>query len=98
MLKKYGKFYADWRDAKGTRHRKAFNSPTAAAEHVAAIRAAAEAAAKAATAAPLPNPSARAPRSQKQRANSRARSTATRTHVQRYKRSSTRRGRRGPKN
>jgi len=24
MQKKYGKFYADWRDAQGQRHRKAF--------------------------------------------------------------------------
>ena len=26
MMKKYGKFYADWADAKGKRRRKAFNT------------------------------------------------------------------------
>jgi hypothetical protein len=30
MQKKYGKFYADWRDEKGARHRKACSSAKAA--------------------------------------------------------------------
>jgi hypothetical protein len=30
MLEIYGKFYADWRDKKGVRHRKAFTTPEAA--------------------------------------------------------------------
>jgi hypothetical protein len=30
MQKKYGKFYADWRDEKGNRKRKAFRTKTAA--------------------------------------------------------------------
>jgi hypothetical protein len=30
MLKKHGKFYADWRDKAGLRHRKAFDTKTAA--------------------------------------------------------------------
>lgn len=30
MFEKAGKYYADWRDRKGTRHRKSFNSARAA--------------------------------------------------------------------
>lgn len=33
MLKKHGKFYADWNDEHGNRRRKAFKSPKAARRH-----------------------------------------------------------------
>lgn len=33
MLKKCGKFLADWRDANGTRHRKAFDTLKEAIDH-----------------------------------------------------------------
>lgn len=38
MLKKSGKFYADWRDAAGTRHRKAFTTLKAASRHQARMQ------------------------------------------------------------
>ncbi len=33
MQKKYGKFYADWRDPLGARHRKTFTTKKAALAH-----------------------------------------------------------------
>ena len=33
MLQKYGKWFADWRDAEGRRHRKAFPTRRAAERH-----------------------------------------------------------------
>ncbi len=38
MQKRYGKFLADWRDASGTRRRKAFDTAKEAADHAATMR------------------------------------------------------------
>jgi hypothetical protein len=38
MLKKHGKYYADWRDQKGVRHRKAFSTKKAAKLFVDGVR------------------------------------------------------------
>jgi len=38
MQKRYGKFMADWRDATGTRHRKAFDTQREAKAHTEAMR------------------------------------------------------------
>lgn len=41
MLKKHGKYYADWRDSKGRRRRKAFPTRKAAKAHTQAMQKAA---------------------------------------------------------
>ena len=38
MQQKHGKYYADWRDAKGKRHRKAFTSLKEAIKHTEKMR------------------------------------------------------------
>lgn len=43
MLSKYGKFYADWEDAEGRRHRKAFATAKEARNHSAVMHEAAAA-------------------------------------------------------
>lgn len=70
MQKKYGKWYADWRDSKGRRHRRAFDTQQEAAAHVEAMRDAQ---------APLKKASPQRPPSRKPRRNSPARRLKTRT-------------------
>ncbi len=55
MLKKCGKFMADWRDASGTRHRKAFDTLKEAIDHTEKMNAATRLGAS------LPNQSAQRP-------------------------------------
>jgi hypothetical protein len=59
MLKKHGKYFADWRDASGKRHRKAFPSKRAALSYQSREANKAQAAKKA----PAPARSRTSPRS-----------------------------------
>jgi len=74
MLKKCGKFMADWRDANGTRHRKAFDTQREAIDHADKMRAATHPGAPT-----LPNQSAQRPRLRKPLRSTPPRNRKTRT-------------------
>jgi len=71
MQKKCGKFLADWRDASGVRHRKAFDTMKEATAYAQQMRLQAHP--------ESPNPSARRPPSRKLPVSGRARKLKTRT-------------------
>ena len=71
MQKRYGKYLADWRDADGVRHRKAFDTLQEAAEYAEHMRTQLKSS--------LPNPSGRPRPSRKPPASGRARKRRTQT-------------------
>ena len=79
MLQRYGSYFADWRDATGKRHRKAFPTLAEAVEYTEQMRAAAH---------PIsPNSHPPRPHSRKPRRSTPARSRTTRTPKPRSRRS-----------
>lgn len=81
MLKKCGKFFADWRDASGARHRKASDTLKEAKAHAEAMRQLAHAQANPEPGT-LPNRSAQRPPLRKPLRSGSARKLKTRTRRQ----------------
>ena len=79
MLHKSGSYFADWRDATGKRHRKAFPTLAEAVEYTEQMRAAAHPAS--------PNFNPPRPHSRKPRRSTLARKRTTRTSKRRSRRS-----------
>ncbi|HZQ22309.1 MAG TPA: hypothetical protein VFA89_05865 [Terriglobales bacterium] len=79
MQKRYGKFLADWRDAAGTRHRKAFDTIKEANDFAQHMRTLAHREAHSIAQGALPNPSARRPPSRKPPRSGPARKLTIRT-------------------
>lgn len=79
MLHKSGSYFADWRDATGKRHRKAFPTLAEAIEHTERMRSAAHP--------ESPNSHPPRPHSRKPRRSTPARSRITRTRTPRSPRS-----------
>jgi hypothetical protein len=78
MLKRYGSYFADWRDATGKRHRKAFATLQEAVDYTEQMRAVARP--------ESPNSHPPRPHSRKPRRSTPARSLTTRTRRRRSRR------------